>query len=86
MPKSNFTNVNDIKFSLKRNKEVVQNGNTSLMLWKTDALIEYISKYFTLKIGDIIFTGTPSGVGKVFADDVLEGYLEEEKMFSIKVK
>jgi 2-keto-4-pentenoate hydratase/2-oxohepta-3-ene-1,7-dioic acid hydratase in catechol pathway len=86
MPKSNFTNVNDIKFSLKRNKEVVQNGNTSLMLWKTDALIEYISKYFTLKIGDIIFTGTPSGVGKVFADDVLEGFLEEDKMFSIKVK
>ena len=56
------------------------------MLWKTDALIEYISKYFTLKIGDIIFTGTHSGVGKVFADDVLEGFLEEDKMFSIKVK
>ena len=72
---------------MKRNKEVVQKWKyLLLMLWKTDALIEYISKYFTLKIGDIIFTGTPSGVGKVFADDVLEGFLEEDKMFSIKVK
>jgi 2-keto-4-pentenoate hydratase/2-oxohepta-3-ene-1,7-dioic acid hydratase in catechol pathway len=57
-----------------------------LMQWKIDTLIEYISKYFTLKIGDIIFTGTPSGVGKVISDDILVGFLEEEEMFSIKVK
>ena len=56
------------------------------MQWKIDTLIEYISKYFTLKIGDIIFTGTPSGVGKVISDDTLVGFLEEEEMFSIKVK
>ena len=56
------------------------------MLWKIDALIEYVSKYFTLKIGDIIFTGTPAGVGKVFPNDTLTGYLAEEQAFSIKVK
>ena len=57
-----------------------------LMMWKIDALIEYISKYFTLKIGDIIFTGTPAGVGKVEADDILTGFIGETEMFSIKVK
>jgi|TARA_B100001094_G_C18132541_1_gene773118 2-keto-4-pentenoate hydratase/2-oxohepta-3-ene-1,7-dioic acid hydratase in catechol pathway len=84
--KTKYTNINNINFSLKRNNEIVQKGNTSLMLWKIDTLIEYISKYFTLKIGDVIFTGTPSGVGKVFSDDVLNGFVEEEEMFSIKVK
>ena len=62
------------------------NSNTELMLWKIDELIEYVSKYFTLKIGDIIFTGTPSGVGKVFANDELKGYIEQEELFSIKIK
>jgi len=56
------------------------------MLWKVDELISYISKYFTLKIGDIIFTGTPSGVGKVSVGDELVGYLEEKKLFNLKVK
>lgn len=84
--KTNFEDLNDLNFSLIQNENEVQNGNTSLMLWKIDELIEYISKYFTLKIGDIIFTGTPSGVGKVFPNDVLKGYLENEEMFSIKVK
>ena len=84
--KAKFADVNNINFSLKRNDEVVQRGNTLLMQWKIDTLIEYISKYFTLKIGDIIFTGTPSGVGKVISDDTLAGFLEEEEMFSIKVK
>ena len=84
--KTKYTNINNINFSLKRNNKIVQRGNTSLMLWKIDTLIEYISKYFTLKIGDVIFTGTPSGVGKVFSDDVLSGFIEEEKIFSIKVK
>ena len=56
------------------------------MLWKIDELIEYVSKYFTLKIGDIIFTGTPAGVGKVIANDKLTGYLEGHQLFSIKVK
>ncbi len=84
--KEQFKDVNNINFSLKRNGNTVQNGNSMLMMWKIDALIEYISKYFTLKIGDIIFTGTPAGVGKVETNDVLKGFIEETEMFSIKVK
>jgi len=86
LPKTSFQNIDQINFSLKQNEEVVQSGNTELMLWKIDELIEYVSKYFTLKIGDIIFTGTPAGVGKVFVEDRLTGYLEDEEMFSIKIK
>jgi 2-keto-4-pentenoate hydratase/2-oxohepta-3-ene-1,7-dioic acid hydratase in catechol pathway len=86
IPKSKVKSVDDINFSLIRNNAVVQKSNTSLMLWKIDELIEYISKYFTLKIGDIIFTGTPSGVGKVSPNDVLVGRIEEHDLFSLKVK
>jgi 2-keto-4-pentenoate hydratase/2-oxohepta-3-ene-1,7-dioic acid hydratase in catechol pathway len=86
LPKTNFKNVEDINFSLKKNDDIVQSSNTKLMLWKIDELIEYVSKYFTLKIGDIIFTGTPAGVGKVFANDELIGYIEDEELFSIKIK
>ncbi|MEL4308222.1 fumarylacetoacetate hydrolase family protein [Joostella sp. CR20] len=78
--------VDNLNFQLTKNGEVVQNANTSLMLWKVDELISYISTYFTLKIGDIIFTGTPAGVGKVAPEDKLQGFLEDKKMFSIKVK
>ena len=86
LPKTNFQNIDEINFSLKQNDVIVQTGNTALMLWKIDELIEYVSKYFTLKIGDIIFTGTPAGVGKVFANDILKGYIENEELFSIKIK
>ncbi|GGZ81233.1 fumarylacetoacetate hydrolase family protein [Algibacter mikhailovii] len=86
IPKNELQDVNDIQFSLKKNDEIVQNGNSSHMLWKIDELIEYVSKYFTLKIGDIIFTGTPAGVGKVMANDRLKGFIEEKELFSIIVK
>ncbi|WP_347922354.1 fumarylacetoacetate hydrolase family protein [Pontimicrobium sp. SW4] len=86
LPKSGFNDVNNIRFSLYKNDAIVQDGNTNLMLWKIDELIEYVSKYFTLKIGDIIFTGTPAGVGKVVANDKLKGFIENEEMFSITVK
>lgn len=86
LPKSNFSNINNINFSLQKNNVIVQEGNTSLMLWKIDEIISYVSQFFTLKIGDIIFTGTPSGVSKVAANDVLKGFIEEKEMFSIKVK
>ena len=86
LPKKGFKDVNAINFSLQKNDEVVQQGNTSHMLWKIDELIEYVSKYFTLKIGDIIFTGTPAGVGKVIANDKLKGFIEDKQMFSITVK
>ena len=83
---AHFENVDAIPFSLQKNDDLVQQGNTSHMLWKIDEIIEYVSKYFTLKIGDIIFTGTPAGVGKVVANDKLLGFIEDRQMFSIKVK
>ena len=86
LAKNDFKNVDDINFRLEKNDKVQQKGNTSLMLWKIDTLIEYISKYFTLKIGDIIFTGTPSGVAKVNPNDILKGFIEEKEIFSIKIK
>ena len=86
LPKDSFKDSNDLNFHLEKNGEVVQKGNTSFMLWKIDDLIEYVSKYFTLKIGDIIFTGTPAGVGRVAPNDVLKGYIESKELFSIKVK
>lgn len=86
VPKSEFEDINDINFYLKKNEELVQQGVTSNMLWKVDELIEYVSKYFTLKIGDVIFTGTPAGVGKVVANDKLKGFIEDRELFSITVK
>ncbi|MBR9844667.1 MAG: fumarylacetoacetate hydrolase family protein [Algicola sp.] len=86
LPKQDFKDLNNINFSLKKNQTIVQEGNTSLMLYKIDEIIEYVSKYFTLKIGDIIFTGTPSGVGRVLANDKLIGCIEDKQLFSITVK
>ena len=84
--KTEFADINNIDFSLKKNGNIVQNGNSSKMIWKFDELISDISKYFTLKIGDIIFTGTPSGVGKVNINDRLEGFIENRKNFNINIK
>ena len=78
--------VNKLNFALSKNNETVQESNTALMLWKIDELIAYISQFFTLKIGDIIFTGTPAGVGPVVINDVLVGELEGRELFNIKVK
>ncbi len=84
-PKENF-DLENLKFQLLQNDEVVQDGNTNAMLWKIDELIGYVSQYFTLKKGDIIFTGTPAGVGKVEENDVLVGTIEGNKAFQIRVK
>lgn len=84
--KSHFQDLNNINFSLEKNGEVVQKGTTSHMLWKIDEIIEYISQYFTLKIGDVIFTGTPAGVGPVAINDSLTGFIEDKQIFSIQVK
>ncbi|WP_108866315.1 fumarylacetoacetate hydrolase family protein [Aquimarina aquimarini] len=84
--KKEFEDVDAIDFYLEKNGDVVQKGNTRFMLWKIDELIEYVSKYFTLKIGDIIFTGTPAGVGAVNPNDILTGYINNQQFFSIKVK
>ena len=78
--------LNNLKFQLYKNDELVQNGNTANMLWKVDEIIAYVSQFFTLKIGDVIFTGTPEGVGKVNPEDVLIGKLLGQELFKIKVK
>jgi len=84
--KNKYESMDSLNFHLEKNGEKVQMGNTTNMLWKIDEIISYVSRYFTLKIGDIIFTGTPSGVGRVVANDNLDGFLEDEKLFSIRVK
>lgn len=86
LPKSNFEDVNNLNFQLKKNNELVQKGNTGLMIWKIDEIISYVSRFFTLKKGDIIFTGTPAGVGRISANDYLSGALENEQMFSLNIK
>ena len=86
LKKEKIEDISKIEFSLKKNNEVVQSGCSNDMLWKIDELISYVSQYFTLKIGDLIFTGTPSGVSKVESGDILEGYILTNKMFTLKVK
>lgn len=86
MSKKIFSSVESLNFELTNNGKSVQKGNSSLMLWKIDELVAYVSQYFTLKIGDIIFTGTPEGVAAVQPNDVLEGFLENNKLFRIQVK
>jgi 2-keto-4-pentenoate hydratase/2-oxohepta-3-ene-1,7-dioic acid hydratase in catechol pathway len=76
----------NIRFRLQKNGTDVQNGESRMMIFKLPQLISYISRYFILKTGDLLFTGTPEGVGKVEPGDTLTGFLEEEKVFSFKVK
>ena len=84
--KSEFNDVNNLNFNLNKNGKTVQKTNSKLMLWKIDELISYISTFFTLKIGDVIFTGTPAGVGKVSIGDNLEGFIEDNKIFNLNIK
>lgn len=86
IPKSEFASLNNIGFELTSNGKTVQKGNTQNMLWKIDELVAYTSQYFTLRTGDVIFTGTPEGVAKVNPGDVLEGSIEGKKLFRIQVK
>jgi 2-keto-4-pentenoate hydratase/2-oxohepta-3-ene-1,7-dioic acid hydratase in catechol pathway len=85
IPVEEFDKSN-IHFSLHKNNELVQSGNSSDMIFDFDAIIAYVSQFMTLKIGDLIFTGTPSGVGKVAQGDELTGFLGERQMFQVKVK
>ena len=86
LDKSTLPATDALNFSLFRNGEAVQKGNTSDMLFSIDKIIAFASQYFTLKIGDLIFTGTPAGVGKIHAGDILEGYIENESLFKLNVK
>ena len=81
-----FKDINNINFRLVKNGEIVQKSSSANMIWKIDTLISSVSKFFTIKIGDILFTGTPEGVGEVNTDDVFEGFIENKKVFSIKIK
>jgi len=84
--KEELGDLNDLSFQLYKNGDLQQDGNTSLMLWKIHELIAHVSKYFTLKIGDLIFTGTPAGVSRVVENDELKGILAGKELFSIRVK
>lgn len=83
--KSEFSSIDNINFSLIKNGEVVQKGNSSDMIFKIDELIAYISQFYTLKIGDLIYTGTPPGVGKVEIGDKLEAFIENRNLLSCNV-
>ena len=78
--------LKDLKFTLLKNKEEVQNGNTSLMMFSPEKIIAFVSQYFTLRVGDLIFTGTPKGVGKVSENDILEAYLKEQKVLDLRIQ
>ena len=79
-------NKKDINFCLYKNKELVQQGNSGKMIFSFDSIIEHISNYFSLNIGDLIFTGTPAGVGECVVGDELEGFIEDQKLLSLEVK
>ena len=86
MSRKIFSSLENLTFELTSNGNVVQSGNTANMLWKIDEIIAHVSQYFTLKTGDLIFTGTPQGVASVKAGDVLEGFLDHNKLFSLQIK
>ncbi len=84
-PKADF-DLKDLNFSLQLNQNLVQSGNTSDMIFSIDDIIAFASQYFTLRVGDLIFTGTPKGVGKVVENDVLEAFLIDKKLFSLRIQ
>jgi len=84
--KSKYPDINNINFHLDVNGEARQKGNSSMMIYKIDTIVSHLSKYFTLKIGDVIFTGTPAGVGPVKIDDRLQLYIEDELMLDFMIK
>lgn len=86
IPASNIKNKNDINFCLYKNKELVQQANTAHMIHSFDTIIAYISNYFSINIGDLIFTGTPAGVGEVVVGDELEAFIEDDSMLTLEVK
>ena len=86
VPLSELKNKKDINFGLYKNKELVQKGSSASMIHDFDSIVAYISNYFSVNIGDVIFTGTPAGVGEVVVGDELEGVLEDTSMFKLEVK
>lgn len=86
VPFQDLKNKKEIDFSLLKNKEVVQNGNSNQMIHNFDRIVSYISNYFSVNIGDLVFTGTPQGVGECVVGDELEGMLDSEQMFNLEIK
>lgn len=86
VPVTEFKDIRNLNFHLKQNGSIVQKGNTKDMIYPYEKMISYLSKFFTLNQGDMIFTGTPFGVSTVKVGDLLEGFIEEKKYFSCEVK
>ncbi len=86
IPTANIKNKKDIDFVLYKNKELVQQGNSGLMIYNFDYLVSHISNYFSINIGDLIFTGTPAGVGELVVGDELEAFIEDDSLLSLNIK
>ena len=82
----NLNSLNKLNFSLLKNGEIVQESNANKMIFNIDQIISYVSNYMTLKTGDLIFTGTPSGVGPIKIGDNLEGFINDKSMFKVNIK
>ncbi|MGZ8550970.1 MAG: fumarylacetoacetate hydrolase family protein [Chitinophagaceae bacterium] len=86
VPLAEIKNRKEINFALYKNKELVQKGNSAKMIYDFDSIVAYISNFFSVNIGDVIFTGTPAGVGEAVVGDELEGTLEDVSMFKMEIK
>lgn len=86
IPFANLKNKNAVNFAMYKNKELVQQGNSEDMLFHFDYIVSYISNFFSINIGDLIFTGTPAGVGEAVVGDELEGFMEDQSLFAVEVK
>ena len=86
LPKSDYKDMYDLQFELKKNGESKQNGHTANLLFSFEKIIAFVSQYITLKKGDLIFTGTPEGVGQVNAGDRLEAWLEDKQLLNFEIK
>ena len=86
IPLTNIKDKNNINFNLKKNNELVQEGNSKDMIFDFDYIISYISNYFSINIGDLVFTGTPKGVGEIVVGDEIEAFIESESLLTLDVK
>lgn len=86
LPKSNFEDIYNLNFCLKKNGKEVQVGNTNNLIFSFESIIAFVSEYITLRKGDLIYTGTPAGVGPVSIGDHLEGYIEDQKLLDFNIK
>lgn len=86
LPFTGIKNKKDMNFCLYKNKELVQQGNSGLMIHDFDSIVAYISNYFSVNIGDMVFTGTPAGVGELVVGDELEAFIEDDSLLSLEIK